>query len=78
VACEKFTLARWTLSRSATVGGDDKMRMIAVISGAMDLECPLATESLKLGHCILLPAAGPACELRPAPHCVFLEIRLPD
>jgi mannose-6-phosphate isomerase len=78
VACDKFVLSRWTLSRPQTVGGDHKMRILAVISGSMELAFGETQETLKLGHCALIPAAAEACQLKPTNHAVFLEIKLPD
>jgi len=78
VACDKFVMSRWTVNRPVSLGGDQKMRIVVVISGALEMETPHSPESLKLGHCILLPADIPPCPLKPVPQAVFLEIRLPD
>jgi mannose-6-phosphate isomerase len=78
VACDKFVLSRWTLKRPVTLGGDQKMRMIAVISGSLDLEFAETKESMKVGHCTLIPAGCSRCELRSSNHAVFLEIHLPE
>ena len=78
VCCDNFLLSRWTINQPIFLGGDQKMRILVVISGALELEHPLVPESLKLGQCILLPAECTACRVRPAAQAVFLEIRLPD
>ena len=78
VACDKFVMSRWTINQPVTFGVDQKMRILLMISGALELEHPQSHESLRLGHCVLLPAEGAPSQLRPAPQAVFLEFHLPE
>lgn len=78
VSCDKFLMSRWSISKPIELGGDQKMRIIVMIAGALELEHPQSHEGLRLGHCVLLPADLAPCQLRPAPQATFLEIRLPE
>jgi mannose-6-phosphate isomerase len=78
VNCDKFWLSRMWLLTSNRIGGDGQMRILVVVKGEIDMHYDTTEEPLKLGQCVLLPAAAPACTLVPKVPSAILEIRLPE
>jgi len=77
VACDKFVMNRRSISDSIQVGGDGKFRILAVISGSIDIENDPASEPLRMGQTALLPACLPATRLNPSADAEVLEILVP-
>lgn len=90
VTCDKFILDRWNF-RSAglqpapgsgkfeahpTIGGDDRFRILAVLSGEILLSDDPAAEPLKRGQTALIPASVTA-SIVVEPETVLLEAYLP-
>ncbi|HND53786.1 MAG TPA: class I mannose-6-phosphate isomerase [Pirellulaceae bacterium] len=60
VECDKFTLERWKLSDSQTIGGDGRFHIVTVLDGAATLQGDPANAPLLKGETALIPAGcGP-------------------
>ena len=77
VACDKFVLDRCTLSVPLSIGGDERLHLLAVIEGAVEASGDPAKAPLAVGATAVLPAAAGAIELRPRGEAVVLDITLP-
>jgi mannose-6-phosphate isomerase len=76
VACDKFIVDRWTLSRVESIGGDDRFHLVSVLGGALGVETdpPLV---LSRGQTMLFPASLAASALCPRDRAVLLDMYLP-
>jgi mannose-6-phosphate isomerase len=77
VACDKFVLDRLRITGETTVGGDDRFHLLAVLSGAVNVEGDPCHEPLSLGNTCLVPAVAGAVGLKPLNDAVLLDIYLP-
>jgi mannose-6-phosphate isomerase len=76
VACDKFVMERLTLRDTATLATDDKMHLIAVLSGSATIS-GYPDGPLTKGAVCLLPARPGWYELTPQEEAVVLDIWLP-
>jgi mannose-6-phosphate isomerase len=77
VSCEKFVLRRWRLTKPESLGGDDRFRILSVVSGALAVESDPSGQPLQPGQTLLIPAAVGQKTLQPESEAEFLEIYLP-
>ena len=77
VDCDKFVLNRWELVGPATIGGDRRFRLLAVIEGEVSVSGDRMGSPLRVGNSLLLPAACGKTSLTPQGRAVFLEMYLP-
>ena len=77
VACDKFVLDRLHTTEPATIGGDDRFHILAVLGGEVHLDGDPIDEPLTRGGTALIPAAAGALEIRPQGECVTLDAYLP-
>ncbi len=64
VACDKFVMNRGTLSGVHKIGGDGKLRILAVTRGSIMVKDDPSGQALRLGETMLLPASLGATELK--------------
>lgn len=77
VCCDKFVLKRRTASTPTTLGGDDRLRILAVAEGELVVQSGTTEDRLNRGDTLLLPAS--AGEMQISPRCseaTLLEITL--
>lgn len=74
VACDKFTIDRWTITADEPLGGDGRCHLIVVVSGQVHSQGDAVAEPLRLGQTALLPAAAPRRAVAPRGRTVFLDI----
>ncbi len=77
IGCDKFVLNRWKLDRPATMGGDGRFRLLAVIEGELGVTGDRLDSPLQMGDTLLIPAECGATLLNPQGRAVFLEMYLP-
>ena len=77
IRCDKFVLNRWKLDRPATMGGDRRFRLLAVIEGKLEVTGDHLDSPLQIGDTLLIPAECGATLLTPQGRAVFLEMYLP-
>jgi mannose-6-phosphate isomerase len=77
VACEKFILDRWRFSEQATVGGDGRFHILAVLQGRVRVAGDPSEQPLARGQTMLLPASVDAVEIAPAEATELLDMYLP-
>ena len=77
VNCDKFVMRRHRLSASTTIGGDGKVRILAVIEGSLEVQNDPSGQPLDLGQTMLLPASLPVLDLTPRDTVEMLEIFVP-
>src|SRR5690606_3156447 len=77
VACDKFVLDRWRFHQAASVGGDDRFHILAVLSGAVTLAGDPAGKPLSKGEIALIPAACGSVDVVPQGETTLLETHLP-
>jgi mannose-6-phosphate isomerase len=77
VESDKFVLDRWTLSEAASLGGDGRFHLVAVLSGRPRFDSPTLDQPLAAGDCFLLPASAPRLHVQPAGTAVLLDACLP-
>lgn len=76
VACDKFVLDRWQLSGSATVGGDQRCHILAVLEGSVSIAGDPMGEPLPRGGVALLPAECGATLVTPQGKATLLDAYL--
>jgi mannose-6-phosphate isomerase len=76
VKCDKFVLDRWTLDKSAQIGGDDRFHLISVLTGAVEL-AGFADLRIGKGETVLLPACLGPTTLWPGEKTALLDMYLP-
>lgn len=74
VACDKFVLERLKLTDPVKLATDDKMHLIAVLEGSVELP---DAGVLEKGRVCLLPARPGSYEARPVGNAIVLDICLP-
>lgn len=77
VACDKFVLDRWKLSGSATVGGDQRCHILAVLEGSVSIAGDPVGEPLARGGVALLPAQCGATLVTSQGPATLLDAYLP-
>ncbi|MDA7977405.1 MAG: class I mannose-6-phosphate isomerase [Pirellulales bacterium] len=84
VACDKFVLERGQLHGKSVRGGDDRMHILAVLSGQATVspteaaELPSAeAQTLTTGSTLLVPACTGEIAILPTASCTMLDIFLP-
>jgi len=86
VACDKFVLDRWTLSRPAPLGGDGRFHLVAVLEGQAEMIPPPGRDgwfggqarlTLGAGQTVLVPACLGGLQLAPQGRAVLLDMYLP-
>ncbi len=81
VSCDKFVLERGKLAGPSTLGGDNRLHIVAVLDGQVTLIASDSGggESFKLsrGGTLLIPACGGEVALEPKENCTLLDIFLP-
>lgn len=77
VACDKFVLDRVTLTAPATIGGDDRCHVLAVVGGEIHAAGDPLAAPLAVGDTALAPAAAGPIELSPQGSATVLDIYLP-
>jgi len=65
VRCEKFVLKRRRTSSSISLGGDDRMRLIAAVEGGVVVQSGTSEERLDRGETLLIPAAAGELQISP-------------
>jgi mannose-6-phosphate isomerase len=75
VACDKFVLIRHTIDGNASIGGDGRFHLLAVIGGVLQVDAPHVANPLKTGQTVLVPAAS-GIGLRGA-EATVLDVHLP-
>lgn len=78
VACDKFVLRRWRLERPTELGGDDRFHLLVVLQGEVKVASDPASEPLRFGETMLLPAAAGPVTVTPLPPSIVLDAFLPD
>ncbi len=74
VSCEQFVLRHWRMNSATRFGGDDRFRILAVLSGELSVENDPCEIPLRAGETMLIPACCSALEWTPRRSCEFLEI----
>ena len=74
VRCNKFTIVRHKTDSPVVVGGDDKFRILTVITGSVDIENDPANQPLRRGETTLLPASLGESKIAPIGDAELLEI----
>ena len=77
VACDKFVLDRWQIEQPQTIGGDQRLHIISVLHGSVNVAGDAMGEPLRLGQTMVLPASLPPVPLAPNPKVQLLDIYLP-
>lgn len=77
VACDKFVLDRWALTRARQAGGDDRFHILAVLSGEVEVDGDPSGSPLRKGETLLLPASCGSTTVRAASDVVLLDMYLP-
>jgi mannose-6-phosphate isomerase len=80
VACDKFVLDRWEMSREdapQTLGGDDRFHIISVLEGEARLALSGSSALLQIGETTLLPAAAGAAQVTTSSGARLLDMYLP-
>jgi mannose-6-phosphate isomerase len=77
VACDKFVLDRWRIDDHATIGGDDRFHILAMLEGSLTVEDDPSGRPLKRGEAMLLPASCGHCRLLPTADALLLDMYLP-
>ncbi len=77
VACDKFILERWQLSGSLQVPSESRFRLLAVLSGQLQIEHEYMPLPLAPGSVVLLPASLADLQLHAQPDTVILHVVLP-
>lgn len=74
IACDQFSIDRWTIAAGTRIGGDGRCHVILPVSGQVALEGDAVAEPLRPGRTALLPAAAPARAVVAIGTAVFLDI----
>lgn len=77
VKCDKFVLDRLALRQPASIGGDGRFHLLAVIRGRAEVAGDPVQAPLATGHTALLPAAAGSVEVRPQGPATLLDVYLP-
>ncbi len=79
VDCDKFVLNRCRLAGEIELGGDNRLRILTVIEGSLQVVGDPSPQPLGRGGTVLLPAACGPVALRPlaGPNPVLLQAHLP-
>ena len=77
VECEQFILDRWDFDAPLSTGGDRRCHIIAVLSGAVQIERDPTETALPPGGTALLPAGLGPIRLSPQGRTVLLDAYLP-
>jgi mannose-6-phosphate isomerase len=77
VECKSFVLDRWKLSDPATIGGDNRFHLLAVLEGEIRIVGNQVESLIRRGGTILLPACVGACAIEPASSATILDMYLP-
>lgn len=76
--CHAFRMERWKLASPLAFGGDGKMRIVAVVQGALDVEELPEAGTLGMGKVLVCPAAAPKFTVRPYGPSEVLVITIPE
>lgn len=77
VACSHFHWDRWRVAAPTPLGGDDRMHVLTILSGAATVAGDPTAEPLGPGGTLLLPAACGATVLLPREETILLDAYLP-
>jgi len=77
VECDKFIWDRWQLDGAATVGGDERCHILAVVEGAVRIGDGSAAVELVRGETCLLPASCGAAAVETGARAILLDAYLP-
>ena len=77
VACDKFVLDRWEFDQAKTIPDDSRCRLIAVLSGCVEVEHDPAGSSLSRGQTMLVTADVGDIRIQPLEKSVLLVMYLP-
>lgn len=77
VSCDKFVMNRWQSSQPLDLTLDNRMQIVAVIDGAMEVADDPLDQPCQLGQTILIPAACSDVRLQPQGSVTILQIYLP-
>ena len=74
VSCDKFTIVRHRTDSVINIGGDERFRIVTLISGSLNIAGDPADKPLGRAETVLLPACLNATEITPNGEAEFLEI----
>jgi mannose-6-phosphate isomerase len=74
VSCDKFVLDRWQFDRPEVIGGDERVHVLAVLGGAVEVAGDPSNQPLETGQTMLLPAGLGRYELKPIQPTTLLDI----
>ena len=77
IANDKFVMRRWNVDSSFEIK-DDKMHILAVTKGSIQVENDPSAEPLSMGNTMLLPACLPSVQITPSQPSEILDIFVPD
>ena len=76
VACDHFVLDRWRIESPASVGGDGRFHLLAVLDGGLRMQGDVSGQPLLKGQTALVPACC-ECLLEPEGPTLMLDVYLP-
>lgn len=77
VDCDKFVLDRWQWEGRQPIGGDQRLHILAVLSGTVRVAGDPSPFPLRAGQSALLPASMGTTKLEASDRTVMLDIYLP-
>ncbi len=77
VECDKFVLDRWQFDQPQETSSIDRCHILAVLSGAVNVEGDAVARPLQTGDTLLVPAAAGSVRLTPMSPTVLLDAYLP-
>jgi mannose-6-phosphate isomerase len=77
VACDHFVIDRWQLDQPRPIGGDNRLHLLVVLAGAVNISGDPAGVPLSGGEVALLPAELGPVNLTPLPAATLLDVYLP-
>lgn len=77
VECDKFVLQRWSFNEPMQIPNDSRCRLLAVLTGSVEVEHDPAQAPLTRGETMLVPASAGGVRVVPQESSVVLEMHLP-
>jgi mannose-6-phosphate isomerase len=77
VACDYFVLQRCQLTQPVRLPDDNRLRLLAVVAGSIQVTGDPMKQPVRLGESILIPAASRDITLAPRPAATLLQILPP-
>lgn len=77
VACDHFVIDRWQFDQTRPIGGGNRLHLLVVLAGAVNISGDPAGVPVSAGEVALLPAELGPVNLTPLPSATLLDVYLP-